>query len=176
MTYTRGLRKYISVIRFPVIIKILFCSENGTPASFSTRALSFGSVFWSPYWKTKKTCQGTVRTNLESVESLNNIYPRSFHSVVWKEKKLTHKNSPPVKIGSPFIIVNSTWFPKSWHNPSGGGGGTQQVFYGEAPAPTFNPLPLYKLFFTRKVPFSFTLFWQMVPLSFTKFIRTFHPF
>ena len=115
-------------------------------------------------------------TNLESLESLNNIYPRPFHSVVWKEKKLTHKSSPPVKIGSPFIIVNSTWFPKSWHNPSGGGGGTQQVLYGEAPAPTFNPLPLYKLFFTRKVPFSFTLFWQMVPLSFTKFIRTFHPF
>ena len=84
-------------------------------------------------------------TNLESLESLNNIYPRPFHSVVWKEKKLTHKSSPPVKIGSPFIIVNSTWFPKSWHNPSGGGGGTQQVLYGD-PALPLTPWPLINHF------------------------------
>ena len=136
-----------------MIIKILFCSENGTPASFSTRALPFGSVFSSPYWKTKKNLSGNCQgTNQESLESLNNIYPRSFHSVVWKKK--THKNSPPVKIGSPFIIVNSTWFPKSWHNPSGGGGGTQQVLYGEVPAPSSNPLPFYIPFFTKKIPFS----------------------
>ena len=39
--------------------------------------------------KTKKNMAGTCQvTNLESLESLNNIYPRSFHSVVWKEKKI----------------------------------------------------------------------------------------
>ena len=103
------MRKNTSVIRCPVIIKILFCSENETPASFSTRALPFGSAFSSQYWKTKKTCQGT---NVESLESLNNIYPGPFHRVVWKKKTLTHKNSPLLKIGSPFIIVNSTWFLK----------------------------------------------------------------
>ena len=51
------------------------------------------SVFSSSYCKTKKNlsenCPGT---NLESLESLNNTHPRPFHSVVWKKKKLTHKN------------------------------------------------------------------------------------
>ena len=115
-------------------------------------------------------CLGT------NLESLNNIHPRPFHSLVWKENKLTHKSSPPVKIGSPFIIVNSTWFPKKLAQSQRGRGWDSTSFIRGGSAPTFNPLPLYKLFFTRKVPFSFTLFWQMVPLSFTKFIRTFHPF
>ena len=80
--------------------KILFCSGNGTPASFSTRALPFGSRFLVAILKNEKTLSGTCQwTNLES---LNNIYPRPFHSVVWKEKKLTHKNSPPVKIQQSF--------------------------------------------------------------------------
>ena len=153
-----------------MIIKILFCSENGTPASFSTRALP-SLRFLVAILENEKNLSG----NKPRIPGMP-IYPRSFHSVVWKEKKLTHKSSPPVKIGSPFIIVNSTWFPKSWHNPSGGGGGTQQVLYGEAAAPSSNPLALYIPFFKKKVLFSYTLFWQMVPLSFTKFIGTFHPF
>ena len=47
-----------------------------------------------------------------------------------------------------------------------GEGGTQQVLYGEAPAPSSNPFPFYIPFFKKKVPFSYTLCWQMVPLSF----------
>ena len=83
--------------------KILFCSENGTPASFSTRALPFGSRFLVAILKNEKNLSGTCQwTNLESLESLNTIYPRSFHSVVWKEKKLTHKNYPHVKIQQGF--------------------------------------------------------------------------
>ena len=82
-------------------------------------------------------------TNLESLESLNNIYPRPFHSLVWKEKKLTHKSSPPVKIGSPFIIVNSTWFPKKLAQSQRGRGWDWTSFIRGGSAPTFNPLPIF---------------------------------
>ena len=134
--------------------KILFCSENGTPASFSTRALPFGSVFSSPYWKTEKNLSGNcLGTNLESLESLNNIYPRPFHSVVWKEKKLTHKSSPPVKIGSPFKIVNSTWFPKSWHNPSGEGVELNKFYTGRPPPLVLTPCSFIYHFSRKRFPF-----------------------
>ena len=108
MTYTRdwtedsyGLRKYTSIIRYPVIIKILFCSENGIPASFSTRALPSLRFLVAILENEKNLSGNCLGTNLESLESLNNIYPRSFHSVVWKEKKLTRKNYPLLKLAHP---------------------------------------------------------------------------
>ena len=81
---------------------MLFCSENGKPAYFSTRALPFGSRFLVAILENEKNLSGNCQgKNLESLESLNNIYPRPFHSVVWKEKKLTHKNSPLLKLALP---------------------------------------------------------------------------
>ena len=81
---------------------MLFCSENGTRASFSTRALPFGSNFLVAILENEKYVSGNCQgTNLESLESLNNIYPRPFHSVVWKEKKKAHKNSPLLKLDLP---------------------------------------------------------------------------
>ena len=115
-------------------------------------------------------------TNLESLESLNNIYPRPFHSVVWKEKKLTHKNSPPVKIGSPFIIVNSAWFPKSWHNPSGGGGGTQKVLYGEAPPRVLTPCPFIYHFSRKTFPFHLPCIDKWYPFLLPSLLELFIPF
>ena len=65
---------------------MLFCSENGTPAYFSTRALPLGSRFLVAILENEKNLSGNCQgTNVESLESLNNIYPRSLHILVWKE-------------------------------------------------------------------------------------------
>ena len=115
-------------------------------------------------------CQGT------NLESLNNIYPRSFHSVSFTErKKLTHKNSPLLKLALPFWYWIQQGFRNAGIIPAGEGWYSTSFIRGGS-APSSNPLPFYKLFYTKKVPFSYTLNWQVVPLSFTKFIRTFHPF
>ena len=57
----------------------------------------------------------------------------------------------------------------------GGGRGTQQMFIRGGSAPKSNPLPFYTPFFTKKVSFSYTFYWQMVPLSHTLF-RNLNPF
>ena len=66
---------------------MLYCSENGTPAYFSTRALPFGSRFLVAILENEKNLSGNCQgTNVESLESLNNnIYPRSLLILVWKE-------------------------------------------------------------------------------------------
>ena len=46
-----------------------------------------------------------------------------------------------------------------------GGGDTQQSFIQGDSALRSNPLPFYLPFFTKKVPHSYTFYWQMVPLS-----------
>ena len=48
-------------------------------------------------------------------------------------------------------------------------GYTQQSFRRGGSAPRSNPLPFYAPFLTEKVPLSCTFYWQMLPLSFTKF-------
>ena len=174
MTYTRdwtqdsqGLRKYTSVIRCPVIIKMLFCSENGTPASFFHSSPAIRLRFLVAILENKKNLSGNYRgTNVESLESLNNIYPRSLHSVVWKEKKLAHKNSP---------LLKSTRFPKKLAQSQRGRGWYSTSFIRGSRLSS-NPLPFNEPFFTEKVPFSFALYWQMVSLYLIKFLRTFHPF
>ena len=45
------------------------------------------------------------------------------------------------------------------------GGGTQQSFIREGSALRSNPLPFYIPFLTKKIPFSYIFYWQMVPLS-----------
>ena len=157
--------------------KILFCSENGTPASFSTRALPFGSVFSSPYWKTEKNLSGNcLGTNLESLESLNNIYPRPFHSVVWKEKKLTHKSSPPVKIGSPFIIVNSIWFVSKKLAQSQRGRGGYSTSFIRDPALALTPCPLINHFSRKRFPFHLPCIDKWYPFILSSFLELFFPF
>ena len=59
------------------------------------------------------------------------------------------------------LICASLW------KPLGGGGGTQRIFCREDSAPRSNPLPFYIPFSTKKVPLSYTFYWQMVPLSHT---------
>ena len=39
-------------------------------------------------------------------------------------------------------------------------GGTQQIFRQGDSAPRSNPLPFYMLFFTKKVPLSYSFYWQ----------------
>ena len=43
--------------------------------------------------------------------------------------------------------------------------GTQQSFIREGSALRSNPLPIYIPFLTKKIPFSYIFYWQMVPLS-----------
>ena len=104
--------------------------------------------------KRKKPVRELSGTNLESLESLNNSYPRPFHSVFWKEKKLAHKNSPLLKLAPLYNSkFNISWFPKSWHNPRGGGGGTQQALYGEGPPRALTPCPFINHFSRNRFPF-----------------------
>ena len=76
--------------------------------------------------------------------------------------------------------------PKDLSCPILGGGGTtppslpvrlctQQMLIRGGSVPRSNPLPSYILFFTKKVPLSYTFYGQIVPLSHTLF-RTLHPF
>ena len=104
--------------------------------------------------KNEKNLSGNcLGTNQESLESLNNIYPRPFHSVVWKEKKLTHKSSPPVKIGSPFIIVNSIWFVSKKLAQSQRGRGWYSTSFIRDPALALTPCPLINHFSRKRFPF-----------------------
>ena len=137
------------------------------------------SVFSSPYWKTKKNLSGTCQgTNLESLESLNNIYPRPFHSVVWKEKKLTHKNSPPVKIGFPFYNSKFNMVPKKAGTiPEKEGVVLNKFYTGRLPPLALTPCSFIYHFSRKRFPFHIPCISKWYPFfSFTKFIRTFHPF
>ena len=55
-------------------------------------------------------------------------------------------------------------FQKTCRKPRGR---TQQIFIRGGYAPRPNPLPFYIPFATKKVPLSYTFYWQMVPLSHT---------
>ena len=115
-------------------------------------------------------------TNLESLESLNNIYPRPFHSVVWKEKKLTHKSSPPVKIGSPFIIVNSTWFVSKKLAQSQRGRGWYSTSFIRDPALALTPCPLINHFSRKRFPFHLPCIDKWYPFILSSFLELFIPF
>ena len=54
-------------------------------------------------------------------------------------------------------------------------GGTQQMFIRGGSAPRSNPLPFYIPFFTKKVPLSYTFYWQMVSHLHT-LLRLLYPF
>ena len=65
-------------------------------------------------------------------------------------------------------------FQKAGTIPAGEGVVLNKFYTGSRSSS--NPLPFNKPFFTEKVPFSFTLYWQMVSLYFIKFPRNFFPF
>ena len=71
------------------------------------------------------------------------------------------------------LLKVSSTFTKYMNPP--GGGGTQQMFIRGGSAPRSNPLPFYIPFFTKKVPLSYTFYWQMVPLLHT-LLRLLYPF
>ena len=67
------------------------------------------------------------------------------------------------------VIVRST-------RGEGGGGYSTKCYTGSNPYYTgSNPVPFYVLILTGNVPFSYTFYWQMVPLSHT-LSTTLYPF
>ena len=70
------------------------------------------------------------------------------------------------------LLKVSSTFTKYMNPPRGG---TQQMFIRGGSAPRSNPLPFHIPFFTKKVPLSYTFYWQMVPLLHT-LLRLLYPF
>ena len=68
--------------------------------------------------------------------------------------------------GTPLFWGNEhfLWVAKP---PERGGGALNNCLWGEAPPNVQPPHPCFYIpFFTKKIPISYTFYWQMVPLSF----------
>ena len=73
-------------------------------------------------------------------------------------------------------MVNSTWFPKSWQNPRGGGGGTQQALYGEGPPRALTPCPFINHFSRNRFAFHTPCIEKRYPFLSTSLSELFIPF
>ena len=117
-------------------------------------------------------CQGT---NLESLESLNNVYPMSFHTVIWKERKINSQEYSTVKIGSLFIIVNSIGFPKKLAQSQRGRGWYNKFYTGRLPPRALTPYPFIKHFSRKRFPFHMPCIDKCYPFLLPSLLELFIP-
>ena len=131
-------------------------------------------VFSSPYWKTKKTektCQGT---NLESLESLST--PGLCRLLFRKKKKLTHKNSPLLKLALPLQYWIQQGFQNAGTIPAGEGVVLNKFYTWTLPPLALTPCPFIYHFSRKRFPFHLPCIDKWYPFLLPSLLELFIPF